>query len=261
MAPWARRGGGARRCAGGRGAGVLGCRLLCKAPWYGLGRVAAAGRCCRRGSRAGAAFCVCVFWGCRSTSSSSLPLSSAFGSSAAKRRQPPLASRPSRCGDRTRAGHREPLTRGTRCPRGRPAGLAARSAPALCLPNRRKRVSGSGSRAAVPRLPRLCRCVLHHRHGGEALAVPDAVAAEALAVGAGLLRPSLPGSWSLHPPQDAAPARLAPGLAAADGLNPWRDLKMSHAGTHQTASPLLETLFPARSALISVQEETSLFAS
>lgn len=40
--------------------GILGRRLLCKVRRYGLGRVAAAGRCCRSGSGAGAGFCVRV---------------------------------------------------------------------------------------------------------------------------------------------------------------------------------------------------------
>lgn len=141
--------------------------------------------------------------------------------------------------------------------RGCPAGLAARSAPALCLPNRGKRVSGSGSQAAVLRLPRLSRRLLHHREGGKALPVPDTVVAEALAAGAGLLRPSQPGSWSLLPSQHAAPAPLA--LAAADGLNPWRDLKRNHARTHQTASLLPETLFPARSLSIDFCSGGNLF--
>lgn len=108
------------------------------------------------------------------------------------------------------------------------------------------------------RVLRLSPRLLHHREGGKALPVLDAVVAEALAGGAELLRPSLPGSRSPLPLQRAAP--LALGLVAADGLNPWRDLKMNHAGTHQTVSPLPETLFPACSASISAQEETSLFA-
>lgn len=113
------------------------------------------------GAELGLAF-VCVFWGC---CSSSLPLSSAFRSSAAKRQQPPLAWHPSGCGDHTRAGPREPLTRGTRCPRssrrgGKPwrgagtsggAGSALGTGPLFTKPGKmRVRVRQPNSSAAAP---------------------------------------------------------------------------------------------------------------
>lgn len=223
------------------------------------------------GAEQGLAFvCVCVFWGCCGSGLPPSPLPFAPRLPNAGSRLSP--SRPSRCGHRTRVGHREPLVRGTRRPlssrRGgkprRGVGLSGGAGGVLgtgslfTKPGKtRVRVRQPSVGAAAPAplpspppSPRRRRSVDRAGRG---------VVAEALAVGAGLLHPSRPGSWSLLPSQHAAP--LALGLAAADGLNPWRDLKTNHARIHQTASLLPETLFPACLALISVQEETSLFAS
>lgn len=216
--------------------------------------------------------CVCVFWGCCGSSLPPSPLPFAPRLPNAGSRL--SASRPSRCGDGTGAGHREPLVRGTRGPlssrRGgkpwRGVGLSGGAGGVLgtgslfTKPGKtrlRVRQPSVGAAAPVPLpspppSPRRRRSVDRAGRG---------VVAEALAGGAGLLHPSRPGSWSLLPSQHAAPAPLALALAAVDGLNPWRDLKTNRARIHQTASPLPETLFPACLALISVQEETSLFAS
>lgn len=67
------------------------------------------------GAEQGLAFvCVCVFWGCCGSSLPPSPLPFAPRLPNAGSRLSP--SRPSRYGDRTRVGHREPLVRGTRCP-------------------------------------------------------------------------------------------------------------------------------------------------
>lgn len=207
--------------------------------------------------------CVCVFWGC---CRSRLPRSSAdHRSSAAKHPQPPLVH--PGAGIAPTQGCREPLVcvgpaahgaaakvgssgeargvrRGWRCAQHRP--FVYRTGDNACQgPAAKRRCRGSHASAVTAEEAKRCRCRPWFW----------------LSLWLSVLGSCIPPGRGPGPPFPGSSRSPGPGSGSCGRSEAVEGFRMNHTRTHQTTSPSPETLSPARSALISVGEETSGFAS